>query len=208
MLSRTDERPHYPPPRSLSTVMAELAAMDAASITVGEIELAFADRTFAALVTFFGAINCLPLPPGSSFVLGIPLIILSAQMIYGAKAPWLPRFVRERTVSRETFLSAEKRISPWLARFERIVRPRWWPFDRKAGERTTGAAVLFLAILLTLPMPFGNWPPAFAIALFGISLSERDGVVFGLASALAVVATVIFFVVAFSLKFALQWLIA
>jgi len=207
MLSRSDA-PHFPPPRALSTVMGELAIGAGESITVGEIELAFADRNFAALVTLFGAINCLPLPPGSSFVLGIPLLILSAQMLYGARAPWLPRFVRERPIARATFLSAEKRISPWLARFERVVRPRWWPFDRPTGERTTGAAVLLLAVLLTLPMPFGNWPPAFAIALFGIALSERDGVVFAMAVATGLAAVAIFAAVAFTLGSAALWFLA
>lgn len=187
--------------------MRELAQIDKPSITVAEIEGAFADRNFAALITVFGAINCLPLPPGSSFFLGIPLIILSAQMVWGAKVPWLPKFVRERRISKETFQSAERRIAPWLARFEKLVRPRWWPFDRVTGERTTGAVVLFLAILLTLPMPLGNWPPAFAMTAFGIALSERDGAVFSIASIIAIAATAIFFAVYLSLGFAAQWLI-
>lgn len=33
-----------------------------------------------------------------------------------------------------------------------------------------------LAIVVTLPIPFGNWLPALATALIGLSLIERDGV--------------------------------
>ncbi len=207
-MTSSDSQPRFPPPRSISTVLSELAALEAPGITVGEIETAFADRNFAALITIFGAINCLPLPPGSSFVLGIPLIILSSQMIWGARVPWLPRFVRERRIARETFLSGARRLSPWLTRFERIVRPRFWPFDRPTGERAVGIAVLFLAILLTLPMPLGNWLPAFSIALFGISLSERDGIVFASATAIGAVATAVFVAVFFSLGFVTRWFLA
>ena len=35
---------------------------------------------------------------------------------------------------------------------------------------------LVLAIVVTLPIPLGNWLPAFATALLGLALSERDGI--------------------------------
>jgi hypothetical protein len=44
------------------------------------------------------------------------------------------------------------------------------------GERFIGVALLVLAIALTLPIPFGNWLPAFAIAIVGLALVEKDGV--------------------------------
>jgi hypothetical protein len=43
-------------------------------------------------------------------------------------------------------------------------------------ERIVGAACLLLAIILFLPIPFGNIPPAFAIAAFSLGILERDGV--------------------------------
>jgi hypothetical protein len=33
-----------------------------------------------------------------------------------------------------------------------------------------------LAIVLTLPIPFGNWLPAFAICIVGLAIVEKDGV--------------------------------
>ena len=39
-----------------------------------------------------------------------------------------------------------------------------------------GAACLLLAIILFLPIPFGNIPPAFAISAFALGILERDGV--------------------------------
>jgi len=38
-----------------------------------------------------------------------------------------------------------------------------------------GGACLLLAIILFLPIPFGNIPPAFAISAFALGILERDG---------------------------------
>ena len=64
---------------------------------------ALGDRSFAALLLFFAIINLIPLPPGTSALLGLPLLIVSAQMVYGSKRVWLPRVLVDRTVSAETF---------------------------------------------------------------------------------------------------------
>jgi hypothetical protein len=41
----------------------------------------------------------------------------------------------------------------------------------------TGAACLLLAIVLVLPIPFGNVPSAFGISAFALGILERDGLV-------------------------------
>jgi hypothetical protein len=46
---------------------------------------------------------------------------------------------------------------------------------RPLPERIVGAACLLLAIILFLPIPFGNIPPAVAIAAFALGILERDG---------------------------------
>ena len=68
------------------------------------------------------------------------------------------------------------RILPWLTFVERFLRPRLWPLSRLAGERLVGVISLLLGIIIVLPIPLGNGPTAFAVALLGLALSERDGV--------------------------------
>jgi hypothetical protein len=46
---------------------------------------------------------------------------------------------------------------------------------RPLPERIVCAACLMLAVILFLPIPFGNIPPAFAIAAFALGILERDG---------------------------------
>lgn len=48
-----------------------------------------------------------------------------------------------------------------------------------------------LAIVVTLPIPLGNWLPAASTALLGLSLVERDGILFAIGTAVGVVAMVV-----------------
>jgi hypothetical protein len=67
------------------------------------------------------------------------------------------------------------KLSPILQRAERILRPRLTLLLHPVPERIVGAACLLLAIILFLPIPFGNIPPAWAIAAFALGILERDG---------------------------------
>ena len=44
------------------------------------------------------------------------------------------------------------------------------------GERLIGLAILILALILALPIPFANWLPACAIAIIALAIVEKDGV--------------------------------
>ena len=177
-----------PPPRRLSRILADLAREANGVITV---EQALGDRSFATLLVFFAAINLLPFPPGSTLILGVPLLLIAAQMTFGARTAWLPAFVLRKSVSAERFRQITANLVPRLERLERIVRPRYWPFAGFRADRVVGVFALILAIIVTLPIPFGNWLPAFACTLVGLALSERDGILLAAAFCCALVALVI-----------------
>ena len=157
-------------------------------MSIATIRDALGDRSFAALLFFFAVINLIPLPPGTSALLGLPLLIVSAQMVYGSKRVWLPRILVDRTISAETFRSLMERVIPRLVWIERLIRPRYWPFWRRRGDRIIGIIALVMAISVTLPIPLGNWLPAFSTALLGLALCERDGLLFAAGSAVGVAA--------------------
>lgn len=183
-------------PRRLSQIFTDLAADASGPVSVGTIRDALGDRSLAALLVLFAALNLLPLPPGATLVLGLPLILVSAQMALGYRNAWLPRAFVEKTIEAERFRSASRRLVPLLQRLERLVRPRHWPFSQITADRVIGLVALVLSIAVTLPIPLGNWLPAFAIAIVGLALSERDGLffVFGVATgavSLAIIAAVV-----------------
>lgn len=173
-------------PRRLSQLFSELAQEADGPVSIGSIRDALGDRSFAALLVFFAFFNLLPLPPGATAFLGLPLVLVSAQMVFGSRRAWLPKVLTKRSVSAETFRSIMARVIPRLIWIEQMIRPRYWPFWRRHGDRVIGIIALVMAIVITLPIPFGNWPPAFATALLGLALSERDGILFAIGSAVAV----------------------
>lgn len=181
-----DGAPRRRRPRRLSELFAQLAREADGPVSIGHIRDALGNRSFAPLLVLFAAFNLLPLPPGASAVLGLPLIIISAQMVYGTRQAWLPAALSNRSLSAETFRSTMEWIIPRLTRIERVIRPRYWPFWRRQGDRIIGIVALVLAIVVTLPIPLGNWLPAFATALLGLALSERDGILLAVGGALSV----------------------
>lgn len=169
------------PPRRLSTVIQELAGQAQNGVTVYQLRQALGDRSFATLLVVFSCLNLLPFPPGSTLVLGVPLLLLSVQMVCGRRTVWLPGFVLRKSIGADRFRHMSERLIPKIQWVEQLIRPRYWPFARDHADRVIGLIALILAIAVTLPIPLGNWFPAFSCALVGLALSERDGLLLSLA---------------------------
>ena len=175
-----------PAPRRLSEILQTLAQDSTAErITVGDLLRAMEGRALGALLLVFAFPNILPTPPGLAGILGLPLIYLSSQLMLG-RLPWLPPFIANRSITRETFVNLVTRAIPWLARAERMLKQRLWLLVSPPAQRFLGAVCLILSLVLVLPIPFGNMLPSIAVCVLAMGLLERDGlwIVAGLASAL------------------------
>lgn len=162
--------------RPLSAILLEICEDPDPTVTVGEIVHRFGRRAFGALLFFFSAPNWLPLPPGSSTFLALPLVLLTPQMAYGVQGPWLPRFIDDREMNRPGLARGVRKLIPTLQRIEKVSRPRLlWMFG-PVGDRVIGLTCLLLSLVLLLPIPLGNMAPAAAIAAFGLAMVQRDGV--------------------------------
>ncbi len=144
-------------------------------ISIVDLLAALGDRAIGALLFIFAFPNVLPTPPGTSAVLGAPLLFLAAQLAFG-RQPWLPAIITKRSMSRDDFQSLIRRIAPWLARAEKLLKPRMSSLALPPMEYLIGLVCLLLAILLALPIPLGNMLPALAISLIALGVLERDGV--------------------------------
>lgn len=145
-------------------------------------------------MVLFAVPNVFHYLPGSSVITGVPLMILALQLVAGRSSVWLPRAMSDRSVDRARFVRIVHYSLLWVERIERLARPRLWPGATASVDRLIGIACLLMALLLFLPIPFGNDVPALAIIALGLALSERDGVwlVMGLmASAFAVAFVVV-----------------
>lgn len=168
---------------SLSATLDALASDESRDrISIRDIFGAMGDRAFGALMLIFALPNVFPTPPGTSAVLGAPLVFLTAQLTFGL-SPWLPAFIADRSLSRKDFGAIAARITPWLSWAEKMLKPRLTVLVQPPFENVIGFICLILAVVLALPVPLGNILPAFAICLFSFAILERDGVfaIFGLA---------------------------
>lgn len=167
-----------PPPvrrLPLSAVLRRLAEERSRErVSVQDLFAALGDRALAALLFVFAVPNAVPSPPGLSTVLGVPLLILSIQLLLGRKA-WLPGFIARRSMARADFEVLMARVLPWLERAEKLLRPRLSGLALPPMEYVLGFICLALAMILVLPIPLGNNPPALAIALLALGILERDG---------------------------------
>ena len=167
-----------PRPRRLSEIFRDLGETAGDSVSIGEVRDAMGDRSLAALLVIFSALNLLPLPPGATLIFGIPLILISAQMVMGFRTAWLPGVLLRKSIAGDRFRSATGRLVPRLEYLERLIRPRYWPFARDHADRVIGVIAFVLAVAVFLPIPLGNWLPALATAMIGLAHSERDGLFF------------------------------
>lgn len=168
-----------PPRRGFSEVLRDLAATPTERVSVASILAAFGDRAFGALLLLFALPNALPMPPGTSAVLGAPLVFIAFQLMIGRPVLWLPRLITERSMRREDFASLASKIDPWVKRLERLLKPRAQILTSPLADRLTGLGCFLLSLVLALPIPFGNIPPAIAISAFALGMIESDGVAIG-----------------------------
>ncbi len=167
-------------PRRLSGILQEIADAPATPderISLGQLIDGFGNRAFGALLFIFALPVALPIAiPGISAVLGAPLLFLSWQLMRGREQPWLPELMRGRSFRRIDFARMLTRVLPWMRRLERLVGPRLIRLVTGRGERIIGFLAFMLAMILFLPIPFGNTIPGLAIALLALAVLERDGV--------------------------------
>ena len=183
----------------LSDILAAVAADQTRQrVSVADLFEILSHRAFGALMLIFAAPNVFPTPPGVSSFLAAPLLLLATQLALSRPAPWLPRLIADRSVSREDFASIVDKALPWLGRAERLLKPRLSFLTRPPFEQGVAVVCLLLAVVLFLPIPLGNVLPAMAISLFSLAILERDG----FAALSAAVVTAVSIIVAWGVIYA------
>jgi hypothetical protein len=168
-----------PPRKKLAQILDELAAdMTRPRVSIADLVAAMHGRAFGALLLVFAFPNALPAIPGTSSILGLPLLFLSAQMMLG-KPVWLPKVVSLRSMSRDDFANLVDRVNPWLEWADRFTAPRLTILGEPLAQRLIGAFCLILSIVLVMPIPLGNMLPGIALCLVALGVLERDGLWIG-----------------------------
>ncbi|MDP3261843.1 MAG: exopolysaccharide biosynthesis protein [Tabrizicola sp.] len=195
-----------PERKRLSVMLDELAGDETRDrIAISDLVVALQLRAYGALLLIFALPNVLPAPPGTSGLLGLPLLFIATQMMLG-RVPWFPQVIAARSMSRADFGTLIERVSPLIARTERLLQPRLMWLSDPVVERGLGAVALVLALVLVLPVPFGNMLPAFTICVIALGVLERDGVWIVGGLVLAVVSVVVAYGVIYVMLRAIMFL--
>ena len=160
---------------SLSDVIESFGEDTRPVLTVGQMLEQFDSRAFGAMLLVFGLLNCLPLPPGSSTILSLPILLLAPQIAWGSDIPWLPRKLVEHPLKRDDLRGLFRRLTPIVRRMELVTRPRLEILFGPIGERLIGVVCTLLALVLVLPIPLGNLAPGATVAVLALALLQRDG---------------------------------
>jgi len=165
-------------PREEKTAALLRAALHAAPgerITLENLLEPLKRRAFGFLLLLLAIPNFIPVPLGIGGVMGVLVVALGLEMLVGLEHPWIPGFLRRRTLSRDGLLRFLDRIEPVTRRLERMCQPRLQRLTRRPFTLVSGAVMILIGILLALPIPFTNYVFGGMLIAFAFALVERDG---------------------------------
>jgi hypothetical protein len=178
--------------QSLVASLKPLLRIRKARMTVGELMDRLEDSDGPGPVLFALTLPVLlPMPPGVSMVLALPLLIVAPQIVLGRRELWMPKALASRTVTRQELTKLLRRVLPLLERFEKVVHPRLLFLTGRTGSRVVGVACTLIALVLVLPIPFANLVPSVALGVFALGLTRRDGLLILAGYGLIILAVVV-----------------
>ncbi|MGE5537494.1 MAG: exopolysaccharide biosynthesis protein [Gemmatimonas sp.] len=162
--------------------------LDGATISVGHIADRLGPRAFGLLILVASLPMLIPNLPGVSTVFGILILVPALQIAIGRRRIRLPRRLRRVTVPTRTMRTVIEKSVPYVEKAERLLRPRLRALTRGAGLNAAGVLMVLLGIVMALPIPFGNSPPAAACALIAVGVLSRDGLFVALGAVVGIAA--------------------
>jgi len=136
---------------------------------------AFGDRGLGALILVLTLMALLPWPPGGKAVFAVPIIILSVELALQVNEVRLPRWALKASLSRVAYRRAISKALGPIRYVENLTRPRLTVLTGAVPEILMGTACVVLAVIMALPVPFGDMLPGLAMMFFGIGVMQKDG---------------------------------
>jgi hypothetical protein len=161
--------------KTTALLRAALLATHGERISVEALLEPLQRRAFGFLLLLLAIPNFIPVPLGIGGIMGVLVIALGLEMLVGLEHPWIPGFLRRRTMSREGLLRFLDRAEPITRRLETVCKPRLQRLTRRPFTFVSGAIMILIGILLALPIPFTNYVFGGMLIAFAFALVERDG---------------------------------
>lgn len=180
-------------PEGLLDVFDELAHNvnwdNESDVRLGALLNAVGRRSYGPLLLILGlfAISPATIVPGMTWAAAAVVFLIAVQMAFGMQRPWLPRQILNMRAPRQPLARFLERARPAVDRMDGVwLRPRL-TFLAQPPFVNGVALLVIAAALITIPLgliPFAPLAPGFAIVLFGLGMTARDGLWLALGGAL------------------------
>ncbi|WP_264337498.1 exopolysaccharide biosynthesis protein [Wolbachia endosymbiont (group B) of Dolichovespula media] len=146
-------------------------------VTLFDIKTALHERGFSILIIIFSLPLSVPIPvpPGYTTILSIPLILFSLQLLFGFDSPWMPNWLERKSFQRSTLALVVEKTSPTLKKIEKFMKPRMSFIFRGPGENILAFIMLLCALSIAIPLPLTNFIPAIGTTLISLGIMSKDG---------------------------------
>ncbi len=170
------------------------AANEQDDVALGTIRDAVGHRGYGPFLIVPAVLEVTPIGavPGVPSLLALIISTFALQIALGRKDMWLPRFVENLSIGADKLQKAVKKLRPFGEKVDHWFHGRLPILTSDLAIRI--AAVAALALCLTVPplelVPFASSLPMSAIAILGLAILMRDGLLMlaGYAAALIAVA--------------------
>ena len=196
-------------PTRTSELLREFArSLTSDRVSLGEIVASLGDRGLGVLIAIFALPNILPSAvPFGNVPTGLPPLLFAIQLALGVDHLILPRFLARRTVGTRWLRALAPRVASVLSWFERLLKQRVEWVTGPRAERIIGIIAIVLAMVSTLPIPFGHNLPALGLVLIGLGLIERDGLAILIGAAIGMAGSILLGLVIFGVAHGLSFII-
>lgn len=161
----------------LKSITTFLHNLENDTFTTAELIAALQERSFGILMLLIAIPNvCLIASiPMVSIVFGLLLIFVSIQIILRYPKIILPKMIGQKAFSKKQLEHILKVYSLRLIQIEKYLKPRWSFLTTGMWEVIIGIVSLLHGILITLPIPLGNFLPGIALLFIALGIISRDG---------------------------------
>lgn len=178
-------RPSPPRRRAVEGVLDRLEQRvqegESSSVSLGRVVEAIGDRGFGPVFLAFALLVISPFGgiPTIPTIFAVILGLFAAQMLWGQRSLWVPDLLARREMRGDLLCKGLRWMRPVARRMDRWFGRRLVPLTSHAARR--GAALVIIALCAMVPplelVPFAAAIPMAGIALFGLAITVRDGLV-------------------------------
>ena len=138
-------------------------------------------RSFGSLLLLAGLITLLPVIgdiPGVPTIIGLFVFLTGGQVLVGREHVWFPRWLLDRSVSRDKISKAVEWLRPPARFVDRFLRPRLALFTSQTALYIIAGLCIIIAAAMPVMevVPFSANLADVALTAFGLSLITQDGI--------------------------------